>query len=146
MQGQFCTRIDSKIWDNDAKVWAITMTRTLGENTKPETFTVSAYFIFIAGCVINIPKIPKLRGWQEFRNNKHVFHSARRDYNYTGCNQELPDMVKFKDKKVATIDPSATAVQIVPVLAKWAKHRYVIQRMPSYNEYLGNRLTDEEHF
>jgi len=86
------------------------MSRTLGENTKPETFTVFADFVFIAGGVLNIPKIPKLPGWQEFRNNRYVLHSARWDYNYTGGNQELPDMVKLKDKEVAIIGTGATAV------------------------------------
>lgn len=122
------------------------MTRTLGENTKPETITVFAEFVFIAGGVLNIPKIPKLPGWEEFRNNKSVFHSSRWDYDYTGGNQETPDLINLKDKTVAIIGTGATAVQIVPELAKWAKQVYVVQRTPSYCGYRGNRLTDPEHF
>ncbi|CAE7193133.1 hypothetical protein CFE70_007135 [Pyrenophora teres f. teres 0-1] len=146
IQGQFCTKIESQIWDHDKNVWVVTMTRTLDENKKPETITVFADFIIVAGGVLNIPKIPKLPGWQELRNNKHVFHSARWDYDYTGGNQEQPDLVKLKDKTVAIIGTGATAVQIVPELARWAKHVYVIQRTPSYCGYRGNRLTDIEHF
>ncbi|EDU47043.1 Pyr-redox-3 multi-domain protein [Pyrenophora tritici-repentis] len=146
IQGQFCTKIESQIWDHDEKVWVVTMTRTFGENTKPETITVFADFVMLAGGILNIPKIPKLPGWQEFRNNKRVFHSARWDYDYTGGNQEQPDLVKLKDKTVAIIGTGATALQIVPELAKWAKHLYVIQRTPSYCGYRGNRLTDIEHF
>ncbi|CAA9964209.1 cyclohexanone 1-2-monooxygenase [Pyrenophora teres f. maculata] len=146
IQGQFCTKIESQIWDHDKKVWVVTMTRTLGENKKPETITVFADFIIVAGGVLNIPKVPNLPGWQELRNNKHVFHSARWDYDYTGGNQEQPDLVKLKDKTVAIIGTGATEVQIVPELARWAKHVYVIQRTPSYCGYRGNRLTDMEHF
>jgi len=94
------------------------MTRTLNENKKTETITVFAEFIFIAGGVLNIPKIPKLPGWEELRNSKRVFHSARWDYDYTGGDQEQPDLVKLKDKTVAIIGTGATSVQIVPELAK----------------------------
>ncbi|KAH6870242.1 hypothetical protein BKA58DRAFT_173338 [Alternaria rosae] len=146
IQGQFCTKIDSQIWDDDRGVWVVTMTRTLGENAKPETITVFAEFVVIAGGVLNVPKIPKLPGWEKLRNNKQVFHSARWDYEYTGGNQEQPDLHKLKDKVVAIVGTGATSVQIVPELAKWAKHVYVVQRTPSYCGYRGNRLTDEEHF
>ncbi|KAH4267327.1 hypothetical protein HBI04_134890 [Parastagonospora nodorum] len=146
IQGQFCTKIESQIWDDDRKIWVVSMTRTLGEGTKPQTITVFAEFIFIAGGTLNIPKVPKLPGWEELRNSKRVFHSARWDYDYTGGNQEQQDLVKLKDKTVAIIGTGATAVQIVPELAKWAKHVYVIQRTPSYCGYRGNRLTNKEHF
>jgi cation diffusion facilitator CzcD-associated flavoprotein CzcO len=142
--GQFCTKIESQIWDDERKVRVVLMTRTLGENT--ETITVFADFVFIAGGILNIPKIPKLPGWEELRNSKRVFHSARWDYEYTGGNQEQPDLVKLKDKTVAITGTGATAVQIVPELAKWAKHVYVIQRTLSYCGYRGNRLTDKEQF
>jgi len=146
IQGQFCTKIESKIWDEDKKVWVVRMTRNLGENDKPESFTVFAEFVIVAAGVLNIPKIPKLPGWEIFRDKKHVFHSSRWDYNYTGGTQERPDLVKLKDKTVAIIGTGATSVQIVPELAKWAKQVYVVQRTPSYCGYRGNRLTDEEHF
>jgi cation diffusion facilitator CzcD-associated flavoprotein CzcO len=146
IQGQFCTKIESQTWDDDRKVWVVTMTRTLGENAEPERITVFAEFVIIAGGVLNVPKIPKLPGWQAFRKNVHVFHSARWDYDYTGGNQERPDLHNLKDKTVAIIGTGATSVQIVPELAKWAKRVYVIQRTPSYCGYRGNRLTDNEHF
>lgn len=122
------------------------MTRTLNEDKKTETITAFAEFVFIAGGILSIPKIPKLPGWEELRNSKRVFHSARWDYDYTGGNQEQPDLVKLKDKTVAIIGTGATSVQIVPELAKWAKHVYVVQRTPSYCGYRGNRLTNKEHF
>nr|GFD51841.1 hypothetical protein [Tanacetum cinerariifolium] len=36
LQAQFCTKVDSKVWDEEKKLWAVTMTRTVGE---PSTST-----------------------------------------------------------------------------------------------------------
>ncbi|XP_014555288.1 hypothetical protein COCVIDRAFT_38927 [Bipolaris victoriae FI3] len=140
IQGQFCTRIDSQIWDDDKKVWVVQLTRTMDANAKTERLTVFADFVIVGGGVLNIPKIPKLPGWEEFRAKKRVFHSARWDYTYTGGTQEQPDLVNLKDKTVAIIGTGATSVQIIPELAKWAKHLYVVQRTPSYCGYRARRL------
>ena len=146
IQGQFCTRIESQIWEDDKKVWVVQLTRTVDANAKTESLTVFADFVIVGGGVLNIPKIPKLPGWEEFRNKKRVFHSARWDYAYTGGHQAKPDLVNLKDKTVAIVGTGATSVQIIPELAKWAKHLYVVQRTPSYCGYRGNHLTDEKHF
>lgn len=146
IQGQFCTKIESQIWNDDKNVWVVQLTRTVDGNGKTESLTVFADFVIVSGGVLNVPKIPKLPGWEEFRKNKRVFHSARWDYTYTGGTQEQPDLVNLKDKTVAIVGTGATAVQIIPELAKWAKHLYVVQRTPSYCGYRGNRLTDEEQF
>ncbi|EUC43525.1 hypothetical protein COCMIDRAFT_38526 [Bipolaris oryzae ATCC 44560] len=146
IQGQFCTRIESQIWDDDKKVWVVQLTRTVDANAKTEQLTVFADFVIVGGGVLNIPKVSKPPGWEDFRAKKTVFHSARWDYTYTGGNQEQPDLVNLKDKTVAIIGTGATSVQIIPELAKWAKHLYVVQRIPAYSGWRGNRLTDEEHF
>ncbi|EMD97944.1 hypothetical protein COCHEDRAFT_1221195 [Bipolaris maydis C5] len=146
IRGQFCTKVESQIWDENKRIWVIQMTRTLDTNGKTESLTCFADFVIIAGGVLNIPKIPRLPGWEEFRNSKRVFHSARWDYDYTGGTQEQPDLVNLQDKTVAIVGTGATAIQIMPELAKWAKHVYVVQRTPSYCGYRGNCLTNEEHF
>ena len=64
--------------------------------------------------------------------NRKVFHSARWDWEYTGGSQDEPDMVNLKGKKVSIIGTGATAIQIVPELAKWVDHLYVFQRTPTY--------------
>jgi len=146
IRGQFCTRIDSKIWDENKKLWIVTMTRTIGDPSMSETFTVTSEFVIIAGGPFRFPKIPKLPGWNEFYRKKYAFHSARWDYNYTGGTQEKPDLVKLRGKRVAIIGTGATAIQIVPELAKWAEHVYVVQRTPSYVGVRNQTETDPEHW
>ncbi|PPJ54694.1 hypothetical protein CBER1_06018 [Cercospora berteroae] len=130
LQAQFCTRVDSYVWDALRGHWNVEMTRRIEEHEK--LFTVHAQFVILAGGVLHIPKLPNLPGLQEFRANKHIFHTARWDYDYTGGRQEHLDMVNLKDKTIAILGTGATAVQAVPALAKWAKHLYVVQRTPSY--------------
>ncbi|KAL6711489.1 hypothetical protein ACN47E_004423 [Coniothyrium glycines] len=132
LQGQFCTKVESQTWDEGRKQWIVKMTRTLGNVSQPEVFTVDADFVVLTGGILAIPKVPSLPGWDEFRAKNHAFHTSRWDYSYTGGSQEKPDMTKLKDKRVAIIGTGATAVQAVPELAKWAKHLYVVQRTPSY--------------
>lgn len=146
IQGQFCTTIDSKIWDDEKRLWVVTMTRAVGEPLVSMTFTVSAEFVVLSGCGLYYPKIPLLRGWDAFYKNTHVFHSARWDYEYTGGTPENPDLVKLKGKHIAIMGTGATAIQIVPELAKWADHVYVVQRTPSYVGARGQRETDPEYW
>lgn len=132
IKGQLCTSVDSQIWDEDKQLWVVTMTRTVGEPSISTTFTVYAEFVLHSNAPFLIPKVPKLPGWEELCQARHVFHSARWDYDYTGGTQEKPDLVNLRGKRVAIIGTGATAVQIVPELAKWADHVYVVQRTPSY--------------
>lgn len=136
LQGQFCTKVDKQVWDEDRGQWMVEMSRTVlskeGGGPQTENLTVYADFVVAAGGVLSIPKVPRLSGWSEFRASKHVFHTSRWDYDYTGGSQEKPDMTKLKGKRVAIVGTGATAVQVVPELAKWAEHLYVVQRTPSY--------------
>ena len=72
-----------------------------------------------------------------------MFHSSRWDYDYTG-GDATGGLHKLNDKKVAVIGTGATAVQIVPHLARDAKHLYVFQRTPSSVDARHNTPTDPE--
>jgi cation diffusion facilitator CzcD-associated flavoprotein CzcO len=146
IRGQFCTSIDSQIWDEEKKRWVVTMTRTVGEPSMSTTFRVFADFILMSLAPFVIPKMPQTPGWEEFYSKKHVFHSSRWDYEYTGGSQEKPDLTKLKGKRVAIIGTGATAVQIVPELAKWAEHVYVVQRTPAHVGPRNQAETDPEHW
>lgn len=132
MSGQFCTKVDSQVWDDDLKHWTVRMTRTTGKTPESESLTVYADFVFVAAGFLAFPKIPKLPGWKVFSEHKHAFHTSRWDYNYTGGSQSKPDLTNLKGKRVAVVGIGATAVQVVPELAKWADHVYIIQRTPTY--------------
>ncbi|PSN65045.1 FAD/NAD(P)-binding domain-containing protein [Corynespora cassiicola Philippines] len=144
IRGQFCTKINSKIWDEEKKLWVVTMTRTVGSPPTSTTLTVTADYVVVAGGVLAIPKVPKLPGLNEFRKKKQAFHSARWDYAYTGGTQEAPDLVNLRGKRVAIIGTGATAVQIIPELAKWADRVYVVQRTPTYVAPRNQTETDPE--
>lgn len=80
---------------------------------------------------------------------RHSFHSSRWDYNYTGGRVESEsvnsgELNGLKDKRVGIIGTGATAVQIVPNVAKYAKEFYVFQRTPSSIDVRGNRPTDSK--
>jgi thioredoxin reductase len=41
-----------------------------------------------------------------------------------------PSLTKLQEKQVAMVGTGATAVEIIPRLAKWAKHLYAVQHPP----------------
>jgi cation diffusion facilitator CzcD-associated flavoprotein CzcO len=146
IRGQLCTSVDSKIWDEEKKLWVVTMTRTVGEPSTSTKFTVYAEFVMMSIAPFLLPKMPDLPGFEELRRKKHVFHSARWDYKYTGGTQEKPDLEKLQGKRVAIIGTGATAIQIIPELAKWAEHVYVVQRTATHVEPRNQAETDPEHW
>jgi cation diffusion facilitator CzcD-associated flavoprotein CzcO len=144
LQGMFCTKVDRQEWDDTKGCWTFNLTQSLGSIRPPTKLTVQAQFVFMAGGVLSIPKIPKVPGFSDFRKDHQIFHTSRWDYNITGGSQEQPDMTKLKDKVVAIIGTGATSVQAVPQLAKWAKHLFVVQRTPSYCGERGQKETTPE--
>ncbi|KAH3958725.1 hypothetical protein HBH70_205330 [Parastagonospora nodorum] len=144
LQGLFSTKVDRQVWDETKGRWIIDLTQSFGSIRPPTKFTVNAQFVFMAGGVLAVPKVPKLPGFSDFRKDHHVFHTSRWDYTITGGSQERPDMTKLQGKTVAIIGTGATSVQAVPELAKWAKHLYVVQRTPSYCGERGQKETTAE--
>lgn len=74
----------------------------------------------------------------------HTFHTSVWDYSYTGGSEQDPRLTNLQDKKVGIVGTGATAIQVVPELAKWAKELYVFQRTPSAVDIRGQRETDPE--
>jgi cation diffusion facilitator CzcD-associated flavoprotein CzcO len=146
IRGQFYTSIDSKVWDEEKKIWVVTMTRTVGEPSTSTTFTIYSEFVLLSSAPFILPKIPQLPGWEELSRKKHVFHSSRWDYEYTGGTPEKPDLTKLQGKRVAIVGTGATAIQIVPELARWAEHVYVVQRTPTHVGPRNQAETDPEHW
>ena len=111
----FQTTVTSTTWDAKAKLWRIGTDR--GDQ-------MSARFVICANGTLSKPKLSKIEGMERFKG--HSFHSSRFDYAYTG-----PDLSNLKDKVVGIIGTGASAVQIIPRLARAAKELYVFQRTPS---------------
>ncbi|KZL69998.1 cyclohexanone -monooxygenase [Colletotrichum incanum] len=134
IRGMFCTKAKSADWDDAEKRWVVKLQRDLGPKHQDLSgeLVVRAQFIMPAGGVFYSPSAPDAPGLETFMKNRELFHTARWDYDYTGGSPSLPDMVNLQDKRVGIIGTGATAVGVVPELAKWAKHLYVFQRTPSY--------------
>ncbi len=111
----FQTTVTSTVWDAKAKLWRIGTDR--GD-------LMSAQFVICANGTLSKPKLSKIKGMETFKG--HSFHSSRFDYAYT-----KPDLSGLRDKVVGVIGTGASAVQIIPRVARAAKALYVFQRTPS---------------
>lgn len=129
----FHTQINSMKWDEDIKRWRV------GTNRGDE---IKARFVIVANGVLNMPKLPGIKGMDQFKGK--LFHSARWDYDYTGGEYGNPKLEKLRDKTVALVGTGATSIQLVPYLAEYAKKLYVVQRTPSCVDARPNPPTDPE--
>ncbi|KAF7556601.1 hypothetical protein G7Z17_g1341 [Cylindrodendrum hubeiense] len=144
VRGLFSTKVDSQEWDEHNNEWVVNMTQNRGPDLEDHAIGVRAQFVLNAAGIFPTPKIPIIPGFSQFRSQKRVFHTSRWDYNYTGGTEADPALVNLKDKVVGIIGTGATAIQVVPIVAKWAKHLYVFQRTPSYCGPRMNRATDQK--
>jgi len=131
----FHTVIEDLSWDDARRVWVIRTNR--GDN-----FT--AKYIGLGTGPLNTPKLPGIPGISDFKG--HAFHTSRWDYDYTGGDPNGAPLDKLRDKRVAIIGTGATAVQVVPHLARAAKALYVFQRTPSSIDVRDNRPIDPDWF
>jgi len=130
----FQTEIDTAEWDDQRERWTIKTSR--GDR-------ISARFLVTAGGILNKAKLPGIPGIDEFGG--HTFHTARWDYGFTGGSPTEP-MDKLADLSVGIVGTGATAVQVVPQLARTARDVYVFQRTPSAVGVRNNGPTDVEWF
>ncbi|MFC9643323.1 flavin-containing monooxygenase [Streptomyces mirabilis] len=128
----FSTLIRSMEWDESIGRWRI------GTNRGDD---IRARFVVMCQGPFNRPKLPGIPGIKDFRG--HTFHTARWDYAYTGGDMS-GGLDKLADKRVAVIGTGASGIQVVPHLARFARHLYVFQRTPSYIDERGNVPTDPE--
>jgi cation diffusion facilitator CzcD-associated flavoprotein CzcO len=113
--------------------------RWLVHTDRGDAFT--ARYVIRTNGILDRPKLPGIPGIAEFKG--HTFHTSRWDYDYTGGDQ-TGGLTGLADKRVAVIGTGATAIQVVPYVARHAAHLYVIQRTPSGVDERGNAPTDAE--
>lgn len=108
-KARFQTEVTRAVWDEQALRWLLTTTHDGVETTYRAQHLVGA-----VGPLCE-PNLPDIDGIESFGGT--VMHSARweRDYDFTG-------------KRVAVIGTGASAIQIVPELAKTVGHLDVYQR------------------
>jgi cation diffusion facilitator CzcD-associated flavoprotein CzcO len=126
----FQTAITELRWDEDGVQWLVATDR--GDRIK-------ARYVVVTNATLDRPKLPGIPN--DFRG--HRFHTSRWDYDYTGGTAD-GGLHKLADKRVAIIGTGATAIQVVPHLARDAQQLHVFQRTPSTVDVRGNGPTDPD--
>ncbi|CAK5268143.1 unnamed protein product [Mycena citricolor] len=144
LQASLRTVYHSAEWREEEKHWTVKMREDRGPGEPERSFSVSAQFVFLGAGAIIAPQIPSLPGFDDFKGA--TFHTARWNYSITGGSPGSPTMDKLKDKRVGIIGTGATAIQVVPELAKWAKELFVFQRTPSSVDVRNQHPTDPDEW
>jgi len=118
----FHTTVTQTVWDEAAARWIVRTDR--GDAMK-------ARYVVLANGILTTPKLAKIDGMETFKGD--AFHTSRWNYN-----------VDLEGKRVGIIGTGATAVQVVPELAKVVKDLYVFQRTPSTIDVRDQRITTQE--
>lgn len=114
------TAVESASWDESAAQWVV--------QTKGEVLT--ADIVISAVGLFNEPAYPAIEGLADFPGV--VMHSARWKHD-----------VDLGGKRVAVIGSAASAVQLVPEIAKVVAHLDVFQRTPNYVSPRDNEFSAE---
>ncbi|MEZ0341136.1 flavin-containing monooxygenase [Mycobacterium sp. pV006] len=112
---QFDTRVLSADWDSGTDTWVVTVERD------GQTSTMRGRFLFFATGYYDYdnPYQPDLPGLDRF--DGPVIHP-----------QHWPDDLDYTGKNVLVIGSGATAVSMIPALARDAGHVTMLQRSPTY--------------
>lgn len=144
------TKVDSLQWNENDRAWKAQFSASEkpipgGDESEIHPWTAKAEFVILTSGYLARPQVPKLdgAGIEGFKGD--MFHTARWNYEVTGgsAEQVFPALDKLRDKRVGIIGTGATAIQVVPCLAKYAKEVYVFQRTASAVYSRGQKDTDE---
>jgi cation diffusion facilitator CzcD-associated flavoprotein CzcO len=105
---RFNTAVDGARWDEDGRIWWVALAG--GD-------TLCARFLITATGVLSQPNTPNFRGIGEFAGR--IIHTTAWDDHYD-----------FEGRRVGVVGTGATAVQLIPELAKKAADLTVYQRTP----------------
>ena len=135
----FQTSGKSLTWSSDH--WSCNLVSK--QKGQPEQdLKITANFVILASGTFTYPKLPNLPGLDSFKGK--MIHTARWNYEVTGGAPALTGaaLTGLAGKKVALVGTGATAIQVVPNVAKHAGELYVFQRTPSAVDVRNNRETD----
>ncbi len=118
----FHTTVTQTTWDEASARWNVHTDR--GDNMR-------ARYVVLANGILTTPKLARIEGMETFQGES--FHTSRWDYN-----------VDLEGKRVGIIGTGATAVQVIPEIAKVVKELYVFQRTPSTIDVRDQRITTQD--
>jgi len=109
-------RVVKAAWDSQKARWCTTVTDKDGQ-----AYTIEARFVVTCTGYYNYEKgyEPEFEGYEDFKGK--IVHP-----------QHWPENLDYKNKEVLVIGSGATAITVVPSMAKEAKHVTMLQRSPSY--------------
>ncbi len=120
---QFSTRIESAEFDKEQACWTI-------RSKEGEIFT--AQYLVLAVGNLSLPRVPDFKGLEQFKGR--WFHTG----------QWPKEKIDFTGRTVGVVGTGSSGIQLIPVVAKQAKHLYVFQRTANYSVPAINRpLTPE---
>ena len=111
----FRTQVTSADWDSTTDTWTV----HAEENGQPRRY--QSRFVFFGSGYYNYdePYSPDFPGLQDYQGT--VIHA-----------QHWPDDLDYTGKRIVVIGSGATAVSLVPALARKAGHVTMLQRSPGY--------------
>ncbi len=118
----FHTEVTGATWDDAAERWTVRTAR--GDEMRSR-------FVVLANGVLTTPRLARIEGMDDFQGES--FHTARWDYD-----------IDLTGKRVGIIGTGATAVQVIPEIAKAAGELFVFQRTPSTIDVRDQRATSSE--
>jgi cyclohexanone monooxygenase len=118
----FHTTVEQTVWDEAAGLWRVSTDR--GDKMR-------ARYVVLANGILTTPKLARIEGMESFEGK--AFHTSRWDYT-----------VDLEGRRVGIIGTGATAVQVIPEIAKIAKELFVFQRTPSTIDVRDQRMTTQE--
>src|SRR5215510_2886092 len=118
----FHTTVEKTEWDEAAGRWIVYTNR--GD-------AMRARYLIYANGILTTPKLARIEGMETFAGES--FHTSRWRYD-----------VALGGKRVGIIGTGATAVQVIPELAKIVGELYVFQRTPSTIDIRDQRETKQE--
>jgi cyclohexanone monooxygenase len=118
----FHTTVEATRWDEASGRWTVSTDR--GDHMR-------ARVVVLANGILTTPKLARIEGMEKFQGDS--FHTSRWNYH-----------VELAGKRVGIIGTGATAVQVIPELAKGVGELYVFQRTPSSVDVRDQRATTDE--
>jgi cation diffusion facilitator CzcD-associated flavoprotein CzcO len=120
---QFNSHVTSAVYDSRTNRWEVTSES--GQRLR-------AQFLVAAVGILSARHIPPFEGIDSFKGES--YHTSKWP----------KEKVDFTGKRVAVIGTGATAVQLIPIIAKEVGHLTVFQRTPNYCAPLRNALVSPE--
>lgn len=135
---EYCQRMAEKFGFYDHCLFHTTVEKTEWDETKGRWTVLTdrgdamhARFVILANGILTTPKLARIKGMETFAGD--AFHTSRWNYD-----------IDLKGKKAGIIGTGATAVQVIPEIAKVVGELYVFQRTPSSIDVRDQRETTDE--